>query len=78
MSLRDKDRADAQFTIDDGLGKILGQWSKERDSDIGRLNLSRSAAKLKPEQKRQLIERLAEISLALLFVLQEESANSGE
>ena len=78
MSLRDKDRADAQFAIDDSLGKILGRWSKERDSDIGRLNLSRSAAKLKPEQKRQLTERLAEISLALLFVLQEQSSESAD
>jgi hypothetical protein len=73
MSLRDKNRANKHFAIDESLGKILGQWSKERDSDIGRLNLSRAAARLRPEQKAQLIERLAEISLALLFVLDEEA-----
>jgi len=72
LSLRDKDRAQAHFAIDESLGKILAQWSQERDSDIGRLNLSRASARLRPEQKAQLIERLAEISLALLFVLEEE------
>ena len=74
MSLRDKARAGTEYSIDESLGKILSQWSKERDSDIGRLNLSRAAARLKPEQKAQLIERLAEISLALLFVLEEENS----
>ena len=71
MSLRDKNRAQAHFAIDESLGKILGKWSQERDSDIGRLNLSRAAARLRPDQKVQLIERLAEVSLAMLFVLHE-------
>jgi hypothetical protein len=59
--------------IDEAVRRALAAWGKERDSEIGRLNLRRAAEKLTPEQKLQLVERLAEISLGLLYVLERES-----
>lgn len=72
MSLRDQQRSAKAFEVDDQVRKILAAWGKERDSEIGRLNLRRAADRLAPEQKQQLVERLAEISLGLLFVLGRE------
>jgi hypothetical protein len=58
--------------LDDSVRRILVAWGKERDSDIGRLNLRRSAERLSPELRMQLVQRLAEISLGLLYVLERE------
>lgn len=69
MSLRDKNRAQQTFGVDEAVARILSAWGKERDSDIGRLNLARAAARLRPDQREQLVDRLAEISLGLLFSL---------
>lgn len=69
MSLRDTDRADQTFGVDDAVRRALSAWSRERDSDIGRLNLARAAERMSDEQRRQLVERLAEIALGLLFGL---------
>jgi len=62
--------------MDESLGKVLGQWAKEPDSDIGRMNLARAAGKMSIERKALLYARLAEISLAMLFVLEEEAARN--
>lgn len=70
MSLRDRDRSSRAFEIDEPVRRILAAWGKERDSDIGRMNLRRAAEKLDPQQRLQLIERLAEVSLGLLYVLE--------
>ena len=70
MSLRDEDRADRSFGVDDAVRRALAAWGKERDSDIGRVNLARAAERLTADQRRQLVERLAEISLGLLFGLE--------
>ncbi len=70
MSLRDRDRADQVFGVDDAVRRALAAWARERDSDIGRLNLTRAAERMSDEQRRQLVERLAEISLGLLFGLE--------
>jgi hypothetical protein len=69
VSLRDQDRSARAFEVDEAVRRILVAWGKERDSEIGRLNLRRAAEKLSPEQRAQLVERLAEISLGLLYVL---------
>lgn len=69
MSLRDTGRTGKTFEVDEPVRRILAAWGKERDSEIGRLNLRRAADKLEPAQKQQLVERLAEISLGLLYVL---------
>ncbi len=71
MSLRDPDRASASFEVDEAVRRILAGWGKERDSDIGRLNLSRAYRKLRPEQQAQLRQRLAEISLGVLFTIEQ-------
>lgn len=71
MSLRDPARAGATFQVDDAVRRALAAWGKERDSEIGRLNLARAASKLTAEQRVQLYARLAEISLGLLFTLME-------
>ncbi|MCC7386675.1 MAG: hypothetical protein IT384_32860 [Deltaproteobacteria bacterium] len=71
MSLRDPNRAAEAFQVDDVVRRALAAWGQERDSEIGRLNLGRAAAKMTPEQKAQLVARLAEISLGLLFTLLE-------
>jgi hypothetical protein len=73
MSLRDPARAGATFQVDDAVRRALAAWGKERDSEIGRLNLARAASKLTAEQRVQLYARLAEISLGLLFTLMERS-----
>lgn len=73
MSLRDPARAGATFQVDDAVRRALAAWGKERDSEIGRLNLARAAAKLTVEQRVQLYARLAEISLGLLFTLKERA-----
>ena len=64
--------------MDEGVSKTLGRWAKERDSDIGRMNLARSASKMSMERKAMLISRLAEVSLAMLFVLEEETGRGGD
>ncbi|MFO0724656.1 MAG: hypothetical protein U1E65_12815 [Myxococcota bacterium] len=69
MSLRDPRRAGEAFSVDDAVRRALSAWGKERDSEIGRLNLARAAAKMAPEQRAQLISRLAEISLGVLFTI---------
>jgi hypothetical protein len=69
VNLRDQDRTGRAFEVDEGVRRILVAWGKERDSEIGRLNLRRATERLSPEQRVQLIERLAEISLGLLYVL---------
>lgn len=70
MSLRDSRRMGATFEVDDAVRRVLAEWSKERDSEIGRLNLKRAVSKLSPEQRGQLVARLAEISLGQLCVLE--------
>jgi hypothetical protein len=57
------------FSVDETVRKILADWGRERDSDIGRLNLGRAAARLSQEQRTQLLERVAEISLGVLFAI---------
>lgn len=74
MSLRDPDRAGSAFEVDEPVRRILAAWGAERDSDIGRLNLSRASKKLRPEQQIQLRQRLAEVSLGVLFTI-EQSPN---
>ena len=69
MSLRDPQRAAETFQVDDAVRRALAAWGKERDSEIGRLNLARAAGKMTPEQQAQLRMRLAEISLGVLFTL---------
>ncbi len=69
MSLFDSDRAGKAFALDDAVRRVLAAWSRERDTEIGRLNLKRAFSKLNPDQRAQLIGRLAEISLGQLFVL---------
>lgn len=69
MTLRDQDRAGKAFEVDEVVRRVLVAWGKERDSEIGRLNLRRAADRLSEEQRLQLVERLAEISLGLLHVL---------
>lgn len=72
MSLRDSDRAGRAFEVDEAVRRILAAWGKERDSEIGRMNLRRAAERLSDEQRVQLVERLAEISLGMLFILERE------
>lgn len=69
MSLRDKLRANQAFEVDDAVRKVLARWSKERGAPGAIRNLEQGVRRLSPEQRRQLVDRLAEISLGLLFVL---------
>jgi hypothetical protein len=69
VTLRDRDRSAKAFELDDAVKRALEAWGKERDTEIGLLNLKRAASKLSPEQRAQLVGRLAEISLGQLFVL---------
>jgi hypothetical protein len=71
VSLRDPKRSGQAFGVDDAVRRTLAAWGRERDSEIGRLNLSRALARMTPEQRAQIVERLAEVSLGLLFTLLE-------
>jgi uncharacterized tellurite resistance protein B-like protein len=71
VSLRDPKRASDAFQVDDAVRRALAAWGKERDSEIGRLNLQRAAARLTEPQRAQLVHRLAEIALGVLFTLTE-------
>ena len=76
MSLRDPKRAGQSFGVEEPVRRALAAWGRERDSEIGRLNLARAAAKMTEDQRMQLIERLAEVSLGLLFTLLEGGASA--
>lgn len=70
MSLRDRLRSQETFEVDDAVRRILADWGKEKDPDIGRLELARAARRLTPEQRNVLIARLSEISLGVLAALE--------
>ena len=72
MSLRDPKRAQASFELHDAVRRALGSWSQEADPELARMNLKRALVRLDEAQRGQLIARLAEISLAQLFVLLRE------
>lgn len=61
----------SEFQVDPRVRKILADWGQSRGSELGLLELRRNGQKLPAEQREQLILRLAEISLGLLFVVQE-------
>lgn len=73
MTPRGSDRTRAFLEMDDSVRRALAGWAKERDSDLGRLNLKRAIVRLTPPQRRQLIGRLVEISLGVLFILDQEN-----
>ena len=56
------------LVVDPMVKRALAQWAEERDSDVGRGRLARAMGRMGPGQKRQLLLRLATISLALLHV----------
>ena len=70
MPLYDRDRAGQTFEVGDAVRRALAGWAKERDSEIGRLNLRRAYDRMNEDEKAQLVLRLAEISLGLLYVLE--------
>ncbi len=72
MNLRDSNRTGKSFEVDETVRRILVAWGKERDSEIGRMSLRRAAEKLNAEQRKQLIDRLAEIGLGILCVIEKE------
>ena len=74
MSLKDPARAREVFDVDESVAKILKVWGKERDADVARVQLARAASRLQPEQREQLVARLAEISLGVLFTLLDDDA----
>jgi hypothetical protein len=77
MSLRDKLRAQRTFDVDEQVKKVLARWSKERGAEGGGLKgLERAVKKLNGPQRAQLVERMAEISLGLLFVMEQEEARA--
>lgn len=76
MSLRDPRRAGQSFGVEEPVRRALAAWGRERDSEIGRLNLARAAARMTEDQRLQLVERLAEVSLGLLFTLLEGGATA--
>jgi hypothetical protein len=70
MSLRDPRRSASTFEVDEPVRRLLAAWSRQRDTELGLLELRRGAERLSPEHKRKLLERLAEISLGLFAVLE--------
>lgn len=68
MGLKDRLRGPA-FEMDDAVRRTLQAWGKEKDPALGRLVLKRALLRMKPEQKAQLAQRLAEVSLGQLFIL---------
>lgn len=63
----------SEFVVDPKVRKLLGEWGQARGTEVGLMDLSRQAQRLTPEQREQLMDRLAEISLGLLFVIGERN-----
>ena len=76
MSLRDRGRAGQTFEVDEAVRRVLSRWSKEKGTPIGLSNLEAGLRRLDPQQRRQLVERLAEVSLGLLFVIERLEAEA--
>lgn len=74
MSLFDKRRAQQRFDVDEQVKKVLARWSKERHTPHGLDNLEKGMRKLTGEQRVMLIDRLAEISLGVFFVIEKGEA----
>ncbi len=70
MTLRDTERADAAFAVDEAVKRALEGWGKARDPELGRAMLAEAADRMTPDQRAQLRARLAEVSLGILFVLE--------
>ena len=70
MSLRDRRRAGQAFEVDEAVRRVLARWSKERGTPLGLSNLEAGLRKLDLSQRRQLVDRLAEVSLGLLFIIE--------
>ncbi len=71
MSLRDRLRANQTFEVDDAVRKVLARWSKEQGTRAGLANLEQGVRRLTLKQRRQLADRLAEISLGMLFIIEQ-------
>jgi predicted N-formylglutamate amidohydrolase len=71
MSLRDRLRANQAFEVDDAVRKVLKRWSKEQGSRSALVNLEQGVLRLTLKQRRQLADRLAEISLGMLFAIEQ-------
>lgn len=61
----------SEFQVDPKVRKILADWGQARGTEVALMELKRQVQRLGPEERAQLVERLAEISLGLLFVLGE-------
>lgn len=72
MSLRDRLRANEAFEVDEPVRRVLARWSKERGTKLGLANLEAGLRRLDGKQRKQLVDRLAEISLGLLFVIEQQ------
>jgi hypothetical protein len=77
MSLRGPRGAAGPGGVDDAVRRALANWSREHDRAIAALELRRAADRLSPAQRRALVERLAEISLGLLAVLDRNGPEPG-
>lgn len=77
MGLKDRLRGPA-FELDDAVRRVLVEWGKEHDPALSRLVLKRALMKLKPEQKKQLMQRLAEVALGQLFILDKEAQSAAD
>ncbi len=71
MSLRDRLRANQAFEVDDAVRKVLARWSKDQGAHTGLVNLEQGVLRLNLKQRRQLADRLAEISLGMLFAIEQ-------
>lgn len=78
MSLRDRLRANQTFEIDDAVRKVLARWSKEQGTRAGLANLEQGVRRLTLKQRRQLADRLAEISLGMLFIIEQTQARAAQ
>ncbi len=75
MSLRE--RRPGAFQVDDAVRRALAAWSRERDPDLKAWALRRASERLGAAQRQALIERLAEISLGALAVIERAPPDGG-
>ena len=64
----------SSLRLDDAVKRVLRAWSQERDPRLQRLVLRRAQLRLTADQRLQLIDRLAEISLGHLAALQDKAS----
>ena len=63
--------------MDPSVRRILEAWSRSKDTDLGWIQLKAGFGRLSPRRREELCDRLAEVALGMLYVVESESEPAG-